>query len=105
MKLPKSVQNWLSAIGAAFALFCAIVILVLSVFSYFFAADNPYLGLFIFLIIPGFLVLGLLMIPVGMYIKIRQDKKRGLVQRQRKVRRRVEKYRKKVRWQERLRCT
>ena len=76
MKLPKSVQNWLSAIGAALALFSALVTLILAIFSYYFAPDNPYLGLFLFLIIPAFIIIGLLMIPVGMYIKIRQDKKR-----------------------------
>jgi hypothetical protein len=78
MKLPKSVQNWLSVIGAALALFSGIVTLVLAIFSYFFAPDNPYLGLFIFLIIPTFIIIGLLMIPLGMYIKIRQDKKRTI---------------------------
>jgi nitrate/TMAO reductase-like tetraheme cytochrome c subunit len=76
MKLPNSVKNWITAIGAALAIFSAVIIVILAIFAYYFIPESPYLGLFIYLIIPAFLVLGLLMIPVGMYIQHIKDKKR-----------------------------
>src|SRR5579862_4309754 len=39
--------------------------------------ENPYLGIIFFLILPALFVLGLLMIPVGMYIRRRNLQKEG----------------------------
>jgi hypothetical protein len=39
-----------------------------------FTESNQYLGLFIYIVVPAFLVFGLLLIPIGMIRKIRKDK-------------------------------
>jgi hypothetical protein len=66
MKLPPSSKNWLTIIGAITATINLIIILILFVISTILKKDNTNLGLFIYVILPGFLVLGLLLIPVGM---------------------------------------
>jgi len=52
------------------------MIAFLFIISFFFEKSNSYLGLFIYIIIPAFMVLGLLIIPLGMAVEIRRRKKR-----------------------------
>jgi hypothetical protein len=66
MKLPPSSKNWLSIIGSIIAGINLALIIVLFIISTIFNKSNTNLGLFIYIILPGFLILGLLMIPVGM---------------------------------------
>ncbi len=68
MKLPKSVSNWVSITGFIFAVNSLILILVLFVQSLLTEHPNPYNGIFTYIILPVILVIGLLMIPVGMFI-------------------------------------
>jgi len=72
MKLPKSVYNTISLIGsilAGISLFLIIFFLVaLSIFDF----GSSYIGLFIYIVLPVFLIIGLILIPVGM---IRRSKK------------------------------
>jgi nitrate/TMAO reductase-like tetraheme cytochrome c subunit len=72
MKLPKSIYNWISISGFILAVNSLIIILVLFLFSLFTKESNAYMGLFIYIIVPAFMVLGLLMIPFGMFLKRRR---------------------------------
>jgi len=67
MKLPPSSKNWLTIIGSIIAAINLLLILVLFVISTIFNKGNTNLGLFIYIILPGFMVLGLLLIPIGMF--------------------------------------
>jgi hypothetical protein len=42
-------------------------------------SDNPYLGIIFFLILPALFVLGLVLIPIGMYFRRRTLRKEGLI--------------------------
>jgi hypothetical protein len=67
MKLPPSSRNWLTIIGSIIAGINLALILVLFLISTFFnESDSTNLGLFIYVILPGFMILGLLLIPIGM---------------------------------------
>lgn len=72
MKPPKSFYNWMSLAGVAIAANSLLIILVLFLISLFSEHSNSYLGLFTFIIVPMFLVIGLLMIPLGIVLRIRK---------------------------------
>jgi len=76
MKLPRSAYNWISLIGSIIALFSLFMIVFLFIVSTVMGEGASYLGLFIFIVLPAFLVLGLVIIPIGMLIKIRRDRRR-----------------------------
>lgn len=78
-KLPSSVFNWISISGAMIALISFFMITFLFIISYFLDRGSSYLGLVIYLILPVFLVAGLVLIPIGMWInhkKIKPPEKR-----------------------------
>jgi hypothetical protein len=75
MKLPPSSKNWLTIIGAIIAIINFLMIILLFIISTIFNQANTNLGLFIYIILPGFMIMGLLVIPVGMIIKRRKIKK------------------------------
>lgn len=75
MKLPGSLHNWTSLIGASISLISLIIIIFLFLISVLFNQGSSYLGLFIYIILPGFLVLGLILIPIGALLKKKRDKK------------------------------
>lgn len=66
-ELPQSTKNWISLIGATIALISLFMIVFLFVIATFFSAQPIYLGLIIYILLPGILILGLLLIPIGMY--------------------------------------
>ncbi len=72
MKPPKNYYNWMSLAGTAIAANSLLVIIVLFLFSLFSEKSNTYLGLYIYIIVPMFLVIGLLMIPLGIVLHIRK---------------------------------
>ncbi len=74
MKLPKSVNNRLSITGAIIAFISLMFILFLFTLGIFFQEGSSYLGLFTYIILPAFLILGLIMIPIGMVSKMRKMK-------------------------------
>jgi len=75
LKLPPSTQNWISLIGATIALVTFFMIVFLSVVSILFESNNSYLGIVIYMALPAVMILGLLLIPLGMYLKIKKEKK------------------------------
>ncbi len=68
MKLKYSYRNWITIIGALIAIINLLLIIVLFVMSTVLGKNATYLGLFIYIILPGFLVLGLIMMPVGILV-------------------------------------
>jgi hypothetical protein len=72
MKAPKSFYNWLSITGFIMVVNSLILILILFIFSLVSAQSNTYLGLYIYIILPAFLVLGLIFIPLGILFKLRK---------------------------------
>jgi len=76
-KLPNSSRNWLSLVGATMALITLFMIIFLFSISFFLERGGSYLGIIIFLGLPAFLILSLLLIPIGMFIEIRKRNKRG----------------------------
>ncbi len=76
MKLPQSVRNWISMIGASIAILNIIFIIFLLLVSFIFDVGSSYIGLFIYIVLPVFLITGLLLIPIGMYVTKRKLQKR-----------------------------
>ena len=72
MKLPQSSKNWLTIIGSVIAAVNLILILVLFAVSLVFDKGSTNLGLFIYIILPGFLLFGLILIPIGMIMERRR---------------------------------
>jgi len=72
MKLPKTVYNWVTMIGAIIAVFNLVTILFLGAVSIILNLGSSYMGLFIYVILPGGMIFGLILIPVGMLIKHRR---------------------------------
>jgi hypothetical protein len=78
MKLPPSSKNWLTIIGSIIAGINLALIILLFIISTIFDKGNTNLGLFIYIILPGFLILGLLLIPVGMIRERKRIRKAGI---------------------------
>ncbi|HER08627.1 MAG TPA: cytochrome C [Bacteroides sp.] len=76
MKLPSSYYNWTSLIGTAVAAISFFLILFFLAIALVFDEGSSYAGLFSYIILPGFLLLGLILIPIGMRAKYRRDRKR-----------------------------
>jgi len=68
MKLPSSIKNWVSISGAILAIFNLATILSLMILNTVFNFGGTYIGLFIYIVLPAFMVAGLLLIPIGMRI-------------------------------------
>ena len=77
-KLPYLAYNWLSSVGASLAV--VTVVTFLALWGAHFAFDgqmNPYFGIFLYMVLPPFLILGLLLIPIGMVRKWKRIQKAG----------------------------
>ena len=66
MKLPSSIKNWVSISGAVLAIFNLATIFSLVILNWVFNFGGTYIGLFIYIVLPVFMVIGLIMIPLGM---------------------------------------
>lgn len=75
MKLPQSTKNWLTIIGAIIAFINLLLIIVLFIISSIFNKGSSSLGLFIYIILPGFFVLGLIAVPTGMILERKRIRK------------------------------
>lgn len=78
MKLPKSYYNTVSFIGTIIAGMSLFMIILFSIVAFMYEDTSSYLGLFVYIIIPSFLILGLIIIPIGMMIEVKRRKKREL---------------------------
>lgn len=77
IRLPHSTRNWLSIAGATIALISFFMIVFLFAVSAFLDHGGSYLGLIIYIVLPAFLIAGLILIPIGMFLKKRRMKKSG----------------------------
>jgi nitrate/TMAO reductase-like tetraheme cytochrome c subunit len=75
LKLPSSVYNWTSVIGATVALISLFMIVFLFVITSIFNQGGSYIGIVIYIALPTLMVIGLLMIPLGMLITYRKQRK------------------------------
>ena len=70
--VPLPIRNPLSLIGIALAAVAAVNILVLIVIDLSATNRSPYVGILAYMVAPAFLVLGLVLIPVGIAIERRR---------------------------------
>ncbi len=75
MKLPKSYYNYTTYLGTIIASIAWITLIFFVILIYFFGINNVYFDLYTFIATPAFLVLGLLLIPLGMWRKNKKLKK------------------------------
>lgn len=75
MKLPNSYYNTISFFGSLITGFCFILIVFLFIVTQFFLDSGGYIGLIIYIVLPVIMIIGLLMIPLGMILKIRREKR------------------------------
>ena len=83
MKLPRSFYNWLTALGAVIASISLVLILFMVILTFLTGEEGSYSGLITFIILPVFLVAGLLMIPLGIFIRRRKEKKHKIIREER----------------------
>lgn len=76
-RLPRLVHNWISTLGILVALIAAMFMTFLYVIGIYAEQTNPYLGILIYMVMPPFLIVGLLLVPIGMYRKWKCMKKTG----------------------------
>ena len=74
LKLPETTKNWLSLIGATVAIIALFMIIFLLTVTIVFNQGGSYLGLVIYIILPAFLIAGLILIPIGMLLKRKKNK-------------------------------
>ena len=70
-------HNWISRIGVVLTTTSAITLVLAYVSQLLGYVFNPYMGIIIFMILPGIFILGLLLIPLGIYREFRQRRRRG----------------------------
>jgi hypothetical protein len=75
IQLPRSLNNPISIVGAAIALVVGITLAFFLVLILTAGEENPYLGIFVYLVLPAILILGLLLIPIGAWRKRRRVEK------------------------------
>lgn len=74
IKSTRAFYNWLSLTGFIITANCLILILILLLFSVLSHQSTAYLGIFIYIILPALLVVGLFLIPLGVILTIRRNK-------------------------------
>lgn len=75
MKLPKSFYSWTTITGAVLASISFMLIVFTLAISFIFPSEiGDYIGLFTFIILPVFLIIGLVLIPIGTWRKLRAEK-------------------------------
>ncbi|MCL4458605.1 MAG: cytochrome C [Chloroflexi bacterium] len=72
-------RNLITIVGAALALFSFILIVFLLLIQFLGVRITPYIGILTFLALPILLVIGLLLIPLGIFWTRMQRRRRGIV--------------------------
>lgn len=67
MRFPRLAYNFISALGAAMALVAGLFIVIMLVINFTMEQTPTYFGIFLYMVLPAFLILGLLLIPIGMF--------------------------------------
>ncbi len=76
LQIPDSAKNWLSVAGVMIALVSLFLILFLFIISSLIEAQATYLGMITFILLPGLLIFGLILIPIGMLITHKKKRTR-----------------------------
>ena len=76
-RLPILSHNWVTALGAALSLVSFFAIFFLIGVNIVIGIKNPYVGIILYMALPACLILGLLLIPAGMYSRWRRSQKEG----------------------------
>lgn len=66
-KFPRLAYNPVSIIGATLAIVMGLIGLIMLLINVSMEQTNAYFGIFLYMVLPALLVLGLLLVPVGMY--------------------------------------
>jgi hypothetical protein len=74
MRLPPSAKNWVSLAGATIAVVALFMILFLFAVTIILEEQAAYLGLVVYILLPGIMLAGLILIPVGMTLATRRAK-------------------------------
>ncbi len=83
LQLPRSTQNWITIIGATIALISIFMIFFLFIISMFWKEGYTYIGVVIYILLPAVLVMGLILIPIGMFYQMWRYRKRKVEERPR----------------------
>jgi hypothetical protein len=70
-------NNWISLIGVVLVTAATVVWLMLLPLTLRAGITHPYLGILVYLLLPGVFVGGLILIPIGIYVKRRQQRAAG----------------------------
>ncbi len=73
---PSLIRNYVSFIGLVIVFTCLVCILLLFLIDLTQSTENPYFGIVTYVLLPGFLILGLLVVSAGM---IRERRRRRLM--------------------------
>lgn len=68
-------RNYISLIGLALAVVALANILFLFLIDFTSETHSPYIGIFAYMVMPGFLILGLLLVPLGIWLHRRRLRK------------------------------
>jgi nitrate/TMAO reductase-like tetraheme cytochrome c subunit len=74
---PPLLRNWLTLAGAVIALGSLFSFLLLIILDALAPSSNPYLGILTYLVAPGFLALGLVLVTLGAFIRWRKLRRSG----------------------------
>jgi hypothetical protein len=77
---PKYFYNRLSIVGTFVAATTSVVLLLSLVAQHFVGETNPYAGIIVYMVLPPFIIAGLIMVPVGMFRRWRHFKKTGEIE-------------------------
>ena len=72
-------NNLISIAGKIFSIISFVIIACLFLLDLFLRQKNPYLGILAYMVVPGFLVLSLLLIPTGALIERARSRKTGYI--------------------------
>ncbi len=72
-------HNLISRLGVVVTTTAAVTLIIAYAFQAFGFSPNPYAGILIFLILPAFFVLGLVLIPIGILREFRRERRLGIL--------------------------
>jgi len=78
MRVPTSIKNWVSLAGFTIALISLFMIVFLFAVTVVLDLQAAYLGLVVYILLPGIMIAGLLLVPLGMHLKARRESKAGV---------------------------
>ena len=75
--LPAYTSNWIGLVGVTLTICALIALLILIAFDLIWGFNRPYLGVLIYMVLPGMVFFGLFLIGAGAWYQRRQQRKPG----------------------------